>query len=1027
MRYLGFTVLLNCLMVGLLHAIPVNYATARIDAESANRANELVPGESSAGAKVLNFDWLSNGRFGVYANFPFSAGETEGSFSFTPKLGSDGSIVVRGPYYKDAGQLFAFPVQFVSVSVNGKELLSRPVTVTHENALKFPCQLEAEKPVKIVVRYQMEEKYLDNQESLPLDLRSSANMGFRDPVAGDGRGGWTDQGAERDLSLIIAGERKLDGANLTIADPAANGGKSMLTFASKNISPAITLQKVTLPVAKNSGFTHLYLLHAAGYGAGKAQLGVIRVYFTDGTQKEVPVTLGTDLGDWWRPAALPNAAVAEHFKYHDAVGGYYFSQFRLSDERKPIAKVELESLGGEPIWLVLAASLGNRTLDYKKIEAKTPVYIVKESPEWRKFAEDDLTVKPNTILDFSNLCEFRPITDKERVTVADGHFVRGGERIRFTGCSSSESATLGEYDKKEIEAYAKLIRRQGYNLYRPHFLDFFLMAKADGDFNFDPVNLDKFDYLVSCLKKEGIYLYLDAMTGWSGFLKGSDWDWQKKGLPNYKNLLFADETARANWKFGIDKFLHHVNPYTGTKLIDDPVLIAVLPVNEQELSTPLDVPEIRQKWEKYVGKPGLAFPNLKENTPDAAAGRRFMAELYRNMDDYYRQAMREIGYTGPLSMYDCILSPRTAVARKNSEVISMHNYQSHPKNWIKPGSTLQMESTVKNHFVTLGTMFAQQQPGKPFLTTEFLHCFWDKYRYEQGLSQGALSSFQDTDGIMNHQLPVILKREVTPIKTFRIYQDPVARASEVVSNAVFMDKSAKPAAARLAFAFDPETILDTPYAEKKFLEPQRDLALQARVGITFDPAAATNAGWTVIKADESFENKTAADFRVPAQETFFRLDDKKGTFAVVLPEIEGIAALEKGEYQLDKLEIRNSGPGAFTLISRDGRPLNRSQRMLLVVATDALNQNMRFDGDDRYKLQELGDPVILLRTVKLELALQHDNDPQTTFKLYAVRQNGDRAEELPVVRDGDKLKFSVDTGALKSGPVLFFELTAATL
>jgi len=1025
MRYLGFTVLLNCLMIGLLYAIPVNYATARIDVESADRANELVPGEASAGAKVQNFDWLSNGRWGVYANFPFGARETEGRFTFTSKLGSAGSIIVRGPYYKDGGKLFAFPVEFMSVSVNGQELLSRPVTVTHENSLKFPCQWEADKPVTIAVRYQMAEKYLDNPESLPLDLRNSVNMGLRDPVAGDGRGGWTDQGAERDLSLLIPGARKLDGANFTIADPAANGGKSMLTFASSNISPAITLKKATLPVAENAGFTHLYLLHAAGYGAGKAQLGVIRVYFTDGTQKELPVTLGTDLGDWWRPAALPNAVVAERFKYPDAVGGYYFSQFRLSDERKPVAKVELESLGGEPVWLVLAASLGNRALDSKKIEAKTPVYIVKESPEWRKFAETDLTVKPNTILDFSDLCAFRPITDKERVTVADGHFVRNGERIRFTGCSSTES--LGEYDKKEIEEYAKLIRRQGYNFYRPHFLDFFLMANAKGDFIFDPVSLDQFDYLVSCLKKEGVYLYLDAMSGWSGFLKGSDWDWQKKGLPNYKNLLFADETARANWKIGIDKFLHHVNPYTGTKLVDDPVLIAVLPVNEQELSTPLEVPEIRQKWETFVGKPGLPFPDLKENTPEAAAGRRFMAELYRNTDDYYRQTLREIGYTGPLSMYDCTLSPRTALARKNSEVISMHNYQSHPKNWIKPGSTLQMESTIKNHFRVLDTMFAQQQPGKPFLTTEFLHCFWDKYRFEQGLSEGALSSFQDVDGIMNHQLPVVLKRPETPIKTFRIYQDPVARASEVVSNAVFMNQAAKPAAARLAFAFDPETILATPYAEKKFLEPQRDLALQARVGITFDPAAAQKAGWTVIKADESLEYKTAADFRLPAPETFFRLDDKNGTFTVVLPQIEGIAALEKGEYRLHELQIRNSGPGAFTLISRDGCPLNRSQKMLLVVATDALNQNMRFDGDDRYTLQELGDPVVLLRTVKLELELRHDNDPQTTFKLYAVRQNGDRAEELPVVRDGGKLKFSVDTAALKSGPVLFFELIAGPL
>ena len=61
-----------------------------------------------------------------------------------------------------------------------------------------------------------------------LDLRKARNMGFTDPVAGDGKRGWSDQGPENDMSFLKSGILNFNGQKFNAADPASNGGRSCL-------------------------------------------------------------------------------------------------------------------------------------------------------------------------------------------------------------------------------------------------------------------------------------------------------------------------------------------------------------------------------------------------------------------------------------------------------------------------------------------------------------------------------------------------------------------------------------------------------------------------------------------------------------------------------------------------------------------------------------------------------------------------------------------------------------------------------
>jgi len=53
-----------------------------------------------------------------------------------------------------------------------------------------------------------------------LDLRAFVNRGFQDDVAGDGKGGWTDEGFDRDLHLFPQNISGLDLANLPMPAPS---------------------------------------------------------------------------------------------------------------------------------------------------------------------------------------------------------------------------------------------------------------------------------------------------------------------------------------------------------------------------------------------------------------------------------------------------------------------------------------------------------------------------------------------------------------------------------------------------------------------------------------------------------------------------------------------------------------------------------------------------------------------------------------------------------------------------------------
>ncbi|MBI4979023.1 MAG: beta-galactosidase [Spirochaetes bacterium] len=670
-------------------------------------------------------------------------------------------------------------------------------------------------------------------DDVPVDISQFANMDFKDDVAGDGRGGWSDQGAENDLSGFDVTKKDYNGIQFNIIDPAKNNGKAVVTFKSKNISPAVTADALNITMKDGTRGTYLYLLHTICW-AGKYNdpVGTIAIRLRNGKTVTQTVTTGKDVSDWWKPANLDNGIVVYKKPNKSETVGVYLSKFRIDNRAQDIASMTMTT-AGNAIWIVAGATVSSKDIDFT-----VPHFIAMNGKEWKTVDMSDIRVKSGSALDFSSLGENVPAGAYGRIVLNDkGQFVcekRPDKRMVFMSASIDGGVVprLGAEPttKKDIADWAKLVRLQGYTMARPHFLDHYIMEGAKADCDFNPERLDNYFYMVHCLKQNGVYLYFDAMTSWGGYVKGSGWGAADIDL---KTRMYFDETARKNWMDGVKKLMTTVNPYTKTALVDDPQVAVLLFHNEQEinnLSTKAahlwrawlkerykTVDALKTAWTDKDGKcwldTGMTIDNapLKayEKSPRGADAGRWRASLDSMMYDWFLAEIRKIGYTGLVTQYDCFKNLGYSAVRNAVPVISMHGYHSHPHGFDSKGSQVQQKSSIDDLGGWWRSMAGTRYGNRPFMITEYGHVFWNHYRYEEGFLIGGYSALQDYDCLMAHA-GVVYVEVGRPISPFRCGADPISRASQVIATLLFARRDVTPSSHYVEVMLDDAYVFGSP-------------------------------------------------------------------------------------------------------------------------------------------------------------------------------------------------------------------------
>ena len=222
------------------------------------------------------------------------------------------------------------------------------------------------------------------EDAFPLDLSKVVNMGFQDDVAGDGVGGWTDQGGN-DFRHMPVGDQVLCGVSFRIVDPAKNGGKGCLVLRGHGRKDLPEAAKVA--VGRKGAC--IVFLHALAWGDAEPAAHYV-VTYADGKNEDVAIRPGKEILGWWGAQETDAVKIAVQ-SGNLATRTVCVHAWAWTNPRpdSPIESVEFRSAGGQGMPIVVAATVLEKApaLRSERREAKGPTdgFILIEAEKFAAF------------------------------------------------------------------------------------------------------------------------------------------------------------------------------------------------------------------------------------------------------------------------------------------------------------------------------------------------------------------------------------------------------------------------------------------------------------------------------------------------------------------------------------------------------------------------------------------------------------------------------------------------------------------
>lgn len=864
--------------------------------------------------------------------------------------------------------------------------------------------------------------------SAPLDLSRAVNMGFSDETEGDGRGGWTDQGPENDLHMMPTGMQCWNGVNFRIINPAENCNRSCIVLSARpgSLFPAAASAEQPEPVHGR----WLYLLHALAWPDAGHTVGTVILTYIDGTYTEIPIVGNVDVGNWWEPKSYRNCSVVWAAEHKRACIGLYRSAHRV--EEKPVRHISFRA-SGKSVWGIVAASLCSDRIP----EVSHVPIIIAAGREWQpvRYSKD---FRKGSVLDFSSRLD-APAGKYGPLTVQGDRFVfrdRPEVPVRFYGANLCKTA---QYLNREwAERLADRFAAQGYNAVRIHHHDNDLVLHRNGSSTeLDQKNAEQLDYLLACFKKRGIYfttdLYVSRTTE-----RGEIPEFPQKRFSNktFKPLIFVLDSAMENWKSFARNWLTHVNPHTGLALKDEPALLSLSLVNEDNLiscwdSTPESTRLYLNRFDQWKRDRGVTGGRAQAGD---VLFSQFLVETYRRGYDEMLQFVRKLGVQVPLSDQNMATQVQLASMRNRYDFVENHFYWSHPAfpetRWRLPSEAVNT-SALNREARMPAQLFPSRLLDKPMMITEFDFAAPNSFRAEGAVLTGAYAALQDWNGLFQfayaHRREKVMRDDVAD-GYFDTSVDVVKSLSQRIGLRLFLDRELKPAPVVFAALLKDGNELSF---SDKYPDELLRLGLIAKIGTLIRPDAASillpeglagllNLGkgfpgktpgtFPVFRADDRklLDRMTASGMLKPewhdgkkrvfhASNGQIVLDSDKKTFHVRTPSCEVwiLPPGEKGDGVFLRVDNR-IGHGVFAVMSVDCRTLTDSSRILLLHLTDSHGSGIQFGNSRMTRLERWGKTPLL--AARGEARIKLNTAPGNAYALYAVDTAGERVAEVPFSR-----------------------------
>lgn len=688
---------------------------------------------------------------------------------------------------------------------------------------------------------------------------------------------------------------------------------------------------------------------------------------------------------------------------------------------------------------VSASSLSFKLARFEAVPPPFCAAVIQEGAEWQSL-QHAVDIVDGGVFDRSAYLD-APAGKYGRVIPGQGG------RLTFTAQPSRELRLWGvnlDFDAQYLshqkaDELADRLARAGYNTVRLHHYDRLLVQGRSSSWDLDPAQLDKFEYLFSAFKRNGIYVVM-GLYSFRQFPLSELSDIGAGSSDEFMHLIPVSQTAFTLWKNYAQALLTHRNPYTQLTWAEDPGLLAIYMLNEESMffgewaNRPM---QLRSLYEsRYASWLGAHTP-----LPDTDESfNRFLTELKIESDAAQMDYLRNTLHVQALLTSDNNMDTEAQVfIRDRFDVVDDHMYWAHPEfvgafQWSLPIGT--------NHVSLLGPgglWLPRRQNSsrildKPFFVTEYNSVFPNSQRAEAGLVMGAYSALQAWNAIYAFDYSSSEAMQTAPTAFanglfFSMVTDPISTLSDRAGAFIFLHGQVAPATSTVshlaeksrAFVGTRGHPVDVPEGTNWMGVSHRvgvlpegpDLAARAvdagviafTKGDTSGPS--TMAGLPYLFSDWELETRLHAvdATRFPTRDDrgFYRSETgqiemhrDRETMKLVTPMVEAFATPSNVALSGTRVTVENGWERSVIYVySADTQPLAASSRVLVMHLTDSQDTGMVFASNDHTRLETEGHlPHVVKRgsaTITLQLA-------GSGWRAWAVDSAGRRLRQVALTQ-----------------------------
>ncbi|MBQ0006058.1 MAG: hypothetical protein KBS57_01465 [Alistipes sp.] len=339
------------------------------------------------------------------------------------------------------------------------------------------------------------------------------------------------------------------------------------------------------------------------------------------------------------------------------------------------------------------------------------------------------------VTDFSYLLD-APAGKNGFTRIEGNHFANDKGPIRFNGFNIVGGACFPPHEL--AERTAERLAHFGINLVRLHFFDLVTYGFSDDIrekgllvddatwCNFDPYQLDKFEYLIYQLKQKGIYVDVNLLVG-----------------RPFKELNATDPKIQQMELDFSRKLFTHVNPYTGLSLAQDPCMALVEVNNENAFFTNYG----RAAEYGYPSREelkGMSEDQRKQNFDRVEAADRNHWDRQKDL------LVNELGVKIPITSSQ--VSYSSPWAFDGMDYLDMHAYWQHPSasanpdNWAINNIPMVNDPSCGN----LSHLANYRPVDRPYTVSEYNNPYPNFYGAEGQPMMHAFAAYQGWDGFIAH-------------------------------------------------------------------------------------------------------------------------------------------------------------------------------------------------------------------------------------------------------------------------------------